>query len=92
MSRANLLGDIRAESDAQMLDTAFYETPDFRTLIESGDRSVVVGRRGTGKSAIAYKLGRHFEQDKRAALISLATEEDQVIGLRTLVALFGDRF
>lgn len=92
MTRANILGDIRAEADTEMLNLAFFETPDFRTLIESGDRSVIVGRRGTGKSAIAYRLNRHFLQDKKTALVSLATEEDQVFGLRTLVSLFGDKF
>jgi hypothetical protein len=30
---ANRLGDIRAERDTRMLDIAFYETPDYRTLL-----------------------------------------------------------
>jgi hypothetical protein len=32
-----------------MLDAGFIETPDFKTLVSSTERCVVVGRRGTGK-------------------------------------------
>lgn len=42
--KGNLLGDIRAENDSYMLDNAFYETPDYKALLESNDRCVVVGR------------------------------------------------
>ena len=28
--RANILGDVRAEADTNMLAVAFYETPDYR--------------------------------------------------------------
>jgi ABC-type transport system involved in cytochrome c biogenesis ATPase subunit len=36
-----------------MLDRWFVETPDYRTLIETSDRTIVAGRHGTGKSALA---------------------------------------
>ena len=49
-----LLGDIIAENDSHMLDKAFLETTDFKTLVGDSDRCVVVGRRGTGKSALVY--------------------------------------
>ena len=41
--RINVLGDIRAETDTQMLQVAFYETPEYRTPIESFDRPIIVG-------------------------------------------------
>ena len=50
-SRANILGDLRAEFDHRMLQSAFLETADYKTLIDTTDRPIVVGRRGTGKSA-----------------------------------------
>lgn len=53
---SNPLGDVRAEADHSMLSRAFYETPDYLSLIESDEKSIVVGRRGTGKSALNYRL------------------------------------
>ena len=53
---SNPLGDVRAEVDHAMLSKAFLETPDYLTLLESDEKVVVVGRRGTGKSALTYKL------------------------------------
>ena len=55
-ARANLLGDLRAEFDRSMLTAAFLETADYKTLIDTTDRPVVIGRRGTGKSALADRL------------------------------------
>ena len=43
-SRANVLGDLRAEFDQQMLKFAFLETADYKTLIDTTDRPIVVGR------------------------------------------------
>ena len=90
--RANLLGDLRAEADTAMLVRAYYDTPDFRTLIESSDRTLVVGRRGTGKSALAYRLAKHWQSAQRTHVVSVSPEEDQVIALRPLVGLFGDTY
>ncbi len=47
-SKSNPFGDTTAENDKKMLSNAFIETADFRTLIETDDRTIVVGRRGTG--------------------------------------------
>ena len=46
---SNPIGDLRAESDALMLDAAFVETSDYKTLIGSSERCIVVGRRGSGE-------------------------------------------
>ena len=56
VSQSNALGDIRAEHDHLMLQQAFIETADYRTLIESTDKVIAVGRRGTGKSALTFRL------------------------------------
>ena len=75
-----------------MLSQAFLETADYRTLIETSDRAVVVGRRGTGKSALALQLQQFFHREDRTVVVSIAPEEHQTIGLRPQIALFGDTF
>lgn len=90
--KANILGDNRAEHDIKMLDKAFYETPDYKTLVASDDRCVVVGRRGTGKSALALKLQRYWQTQHGPFVINLSPQEDQIIGLRGLFTVFGENF
>ncbi len=87
-SRANILGDIRAEFDRQMLTSAFLETADYKTLIDTTDRPIVVGRRGTGKSALAYRLEEHWRSASRTRTIALAPTEEQIIGLRAIMPEF----
>jgi len=87
-----LLGDIIAENDSHMLDKAFLETTDFKTLVGDSDRCVVVGRRGTAKSALVYRLKKYWKsQDKTYAKV-IAPDEDQIIGLRDIFSFFGDNF
>lgn len=88
----NVLGDIRAEADKAMLDRAFFESADYRTLLESAKTPVVVGRRGTGKSAAVYRLEKHFSQLEKTKVLAIRPDEDQIIGIRPLLALFGDKF
>jgi len=89
---ANILGEIRAESDRKMLVQAFLETTDYRTLIESTEKIVVIGRRGTGKSALAYRLKGHFAGLSKAHVLDLATTEDQIIGIKENLISFGDTY
>lgn len=50
--RANALGEHTAENDTKNLDQSFIETTEYRSVLETKDRCVIVGRRGTGKSAM----------------------------------------
>lgn len=84
-----ILGDITAENDAVLFDT-FIETPDYKSLIEGGGRLIVVGRRGTGKSAIFKKLENHFRSDKMVEVIMISPEDSDVIGFRSAIKKFGD--
>lgn len=88
----NTLGDITAEGDKKLLDTAFIETPEYRSLLESSDRPVVVGRRGTGKSAMFLRLAEHWADDKTTTVIKFAPEDYQVIGFRAMLAPFETKF
>lgn len=90
--RPNLLGDLRAEADQVMLSRAFLETADFRTLIETSDRMIVVGRRGTGKSALTLKLSGHWRGSSSEKVIRIVPEDYNVIGARPLLKHFGDSF
>jgi hypothetical protein len=90
-TKTNPLGDIRAEHDHEMLDRVFYETPDYRSILEEPKRRIVVGRRGTGKSAMFYKLQGHWSAEPRTLRIELTPEETDVIGLRPIIAIFGTK-
>lgn len=82
--RTNALGEQTAENDQKNLDANFIETPEYRTILETKDRCVVVGRRGTGKSAMFWKLKQFWGQQKFTHVVELAPEDFQVIGFRAL--------
>ncbi|TMN19681.1 ATP-binding protein [Pseudoxanthomonas sp. X-1] len=88
-AKPNAFGDVRGENDHKALDGSFYEWQDYRTLFESVDRFIVVGRRGTGKSAITYRLSKMWA-DRRTPVIKIAPAEEQMIGLRPLAKMFGE--
>lgn len=86
--KANAFGDVRAENDHGTLDSSFYEWQDYKTLFESADRFIVVGRRGTGKSALTYQLKKVWGS-RKSPIILIAPNEEEVIGLRPLASSFG---
>ena len=88
--RTNRLGDVRAEHDKTMLSHAFYETPDYLTLIEPSNRSkcLVVGRRGTGKSALCMALERHYSAAEKSYIIQIAPEDFEILRLRGIAQQF----
>lgn len=90
--KGNVLGDIRAEQDTKMLDNAFWESSDYKSLLESNDRPIVVGRRGTGKSALAYRLSKYWSNKPKTQIIKISPEEEQVIGLREIFEQFGEKY
>lgn len=91
-SKSNPFGDTTAENDRAMLSSAFIETADFRTLIETDDRTVVVGRRGTGKSALFIQLHEHWKKDKKILVLSFSPDDTQIIGFRSMLKPFTGSF
>jgi len=87
--KINLFGDVRAENDHEMLDKSFHESQNYRTLFESRDRFIVVGRRGTGKSALTYRLGKDWKA-RKFLTITIAPKEEEVFGIRPIANLFGN--
>ncbi|MDR9839388.1 P-loop ATPase, Sll1717 family [Herbaspirillum huttiense] len=90
--RLNRLGSTTAEDDQAMLSDAFVPTADFRSLVESEERTVVVGRRGTGKSALFLQLQKHWDLDKKVTVLSFAPEDIEVIGFRSALKPFAESF
>ncbi|QJP74168.1 ATP-binding protein [Burkholderia glumae] len=90
--KSNALGDTTAENDKKMLSEAFVPTADFRTLIETDERTVVVGRRGTGKSALYLQLQKYWESDKKIVVLCFSPEDTEVIGFRSLLKPFSSSF
>ena len=89
---SNPLGDVRAESDHAMLALAFFETPDYLTLLESDEKVVVIGRRGTGKSALTYKLQTQWSSVKSNTVILVAPDEHHTLALRATLPKLGTSF
>lgn len=83
------IGDGRAEHDHNMLDQAFYEWSDYKALLSDSTRYVVVGRRGTGKSALVYRLGQHWKNERRFC-IEVVPNEEELIGFRSVASLLGN--
>ncbi|WP_090579477.1 P-loop ATPase, Sll1717 family [Nitrosomonas sp. Nm58] len=56
------IGESEAEFDSLFLTTCFTETGDLETLIDcSSPHRIIVGRTGTGKSALIYKINQEEE-------------------------------
>lgn len=82
----NLLGSPRAESDP-LLTEAFVQTPDYRAVTETLAYNFVVGRRGTGKSAIFLQARQHFLADQNVLLLAESPAEHTSLEFQRLLQL-----
>jgi hypothetical protein len=78
----NVLGSARAEADQEMLRKAFVETADYRALVHTRDFNHVVGRRGTGKSALFQKTKDFLLNDHNTFLIASTPTEHDTLALQ----------
>ncbi len=90
--RASLLGEQTAENDSKLLLPNYVETPEYRSVIETKDSSVIVGRRGTGKSAMFSKLIDFWGSQKSSNVIAVAPEDYQTISFRALFRPFEGKY
>lgn len=81
----NLLGGARAEADSKMLDSAFIETHDFQALAHTKDFNFVVGRRGTGKSALFLKVSKYIKENKIGYVYCKTPTEYEAIELQSVI-------
>ncbi|MCK5100755.1 MAG: hypothetical protein KAR45_21770 [Desulfobacteraceae bacterium] len=88
----NLLGGSRAEIDGNMLQEAFVETSDFLALVNTKDFNFVVGRRGTGKSALFIKIEEHIIKNKIGYVYSKVPEEYEQLALQHTVKKITEQY
>lgn len=74
----NPLGELTAEADQHMLETAFYESRSYRELIGGKYYRFVIGRRGTGKSALSRKVSEVWARERGVLLLSEHPQEEKV--------------
>jgi len=88
----NPLGASRAEADTTMLEHAFVKTHDYQSLISTEDFNFVVGRRGTGKTALFLKIEEHYRGRSGVLLSTYSPEEHASISLCRTIEKFTDTY
>jgi hypothetical protein len=71
-------GDPAAENEAVQLDTYFLETEQFRLTL-AGDLNLILGRKGSGKTAIFIQVRDKIRANKNNIVIDLAPEGCQLV-------------
>lgn len=69
-------GDDSAEKDAYLLDY-FVSSDSFRRLAEKS-KSIVIGRKGSGKSALLKKLDQVFSEDEETHVVKLSPKYNSI--------------
>jgi hypothetical protein len=80
-----ILGAAQAEADDEMLKRAFVQTPDYHALLHSTDFNYVVGRRGTGKSALFLNLKESFAKDSGVILLAEQPTDYEMVELQSVL-------
>jgi energy-coupling factor transporter ATP-binding protein EcfA2 len=84
-SFGSLLGAANAEADDAMLRKAFLQTPEYHALLHSTDFNYVVGRRGTGKSALFLSLRGKMAEDSGVILLTEQPNDYEMVELQSLL-------
>ncbi|MHB8384225.1 MAG: P-loop ATPase, Sll1717 family, partial [Candidatus Binataceae bacterium] len=77
-------GNPVAESEAAQLDNYFIETEQFRLTLK-GELNIILGRKGTGKTAIFLQVRDKIRADKRNIVIDLQPEWFQLVKLKEFI-------
>lgn len=83
------LGDARAEKD-RLLDSAFLQTAEYWALLGQNAGYVVVGRRGTGKSALFRELKSALAEQKNQQVVTLEPDGHETLPLYGLIEALSD--
>ena len=75
------LGDVAAENEVQALNSYFVMTPQFQQA-KQGHARLVIGRKGTGKTAIFYSIKKYISHNKDLIVLDLKPEGHQFVRLR----------
>jgi hypothetical protein len=77
-------GDPAAENEATFLETYFLETEQFRFTFE-GKLNIILGRKGSGKTAVFLQVRDRIRADKNNIVVDLAPEAFQLIKLKEFI-------
>ena len=69
-----------------MLENAFLQTADYKALTRSTDRHFIVGRRGTGKSALFVKVGAYYRRESQTFVLAERPAEHEALNIQHLLA------
>lgn len=78
------LGDPAAENEEQHLDDYFLEREEFRRVL-NGRANIVVGRKGSGKTAIFMQVRDRLRASRANVIVDLNPEAYQLLRLKDLV-------
>lgn len=78
------LGDLAAENEIKALDSYYIPTAQYHKA-KQGHARLVIGRKGTGKSALFYSLRSTFRPLKTHLVLDLRPEGHQLVKLREFV-------
>jgi hypothetical protein len=78
------LGASSAENEFQELGNYYIETDEFRRALR-GEVQIVLGRKGSGKTALFFQLRDRLREDKRIVVLDLKPEGFQLIKLKDQV-------
>jgi hypothetical protein len=77
-------GDIAAENEINQLPEYFVPTSEY-TNVKRGHARLVVGRKGSGKTAILYEVADAFARSKDYVVVDLKPEAHQFTEFRAIV-------
>jgi len=77
-------GDPAAENEATQLDNYFLETEQFRLTL-NGDLNIILGRKGSGKTAIFIQTRNRVRANKSNIVVDLAPEGFQLVKIKEFV-------
>src|SRR6185369_10712226 len=75
------LGDPMAENEFQSLAEYYVQTDEYNRALR-GEVNLVVGRKGTGKTALFFQVRDRIRRDKRNVVIDLKPEGYQLLKLK----------
>jgi len=78
------LGDPMAENEFQTLGAYYVQTDEYNRALR-GEVNLVVGRKGTGKTALFFQVRDRVRRDKQNVVIDLKPEGYQLIKLKEQV-------
>ncbi|MDU7525262.1 MAG: hypothetical protein E7K72_28510, partial [Roseomonas mucosa] len=78
------LGSPTAENETQKLDYYFVETAEFARALRA-EGAIVIGRKGSGKSAIYFQIAQNVARDRRKCVVDLRPASHNLSEMREAI-------